>query len=154
MLFRSREVGGPVVVCPNPFYQIYEGAALLGGAEVVFANSDPARNFAADWSQIDEATWARCQLLYVCSPGNPTGAVMPLDEWRKLFELSDRHGFVIASDECYSEIYFREGPDAAPLGGLEAAAKLGRHDFKNLIDRKSTRLNSSHSQQSRMPSSA
>ncbi len=93
--------GGPVVVCPNPFYQIYEGAALLGGAQVVFANSDPARNFAADWSQIDEATWARTQLLYVCSPGNPTGAVMPLDEWQKLFALSDRFGFVIASDECY-----------------------------------------------------
>ncbi len=130
---QHRDVGGPVVVCPNPFYQIYEGAALLGGAEVVFANSDPARNFAADWGQIDDATWARCQLLYVCSPGNPTGAVMPLDEWRKLFELSARHGFVIASDECYSEIYFREGPDAAPLGGLEAAAKLGRSDFKNLI---------------------
>jgi N-succinyldiaminopimelate aminotransferase len=125
--------GGPVVVCPNPFYQIYEGAALLGGAQVVFANSDPARNFAADWSQIDEATWARTQLLYVCSPGNPTGAVMPLDEWQKLFALSDRFGFVIASDECYSEIYFREGAGAAPLGGLEAAAKLGRSDFKNLI---------------------
>jgi len=129
--------GGPVVVCPNPFYQIYEGAALLGGAQVVFANSDPARNFAADWSQIDEATWARTQLLYVCSPGNPTGAVMPLNEWQKLFALSDRFGFVIASDECYSEIYFREGneggPSAAPLGGLEAAAKLGRADFKNLI---------------------
>jgi N-succinyldiaminopimelate aminotransferase len=125
--------GGPTVVCPNPFYQIYEGAALLAGARPVFANSDPARNFAADWSSIPEATWATTQLLYVCSPGNPTGAVMPLSEWAKLFELSDRYGFVIASDECYSEIYFREGPDAAPLGGLEAAAQLGRHDFKNLI---------------------
>jgi N-succinyldiaminopimelate aminotransferase len=130
---QHQAAGGPVVVCPNPFYQIYEGAALLGGAQVVFANSDPARNFAADWSQIDEATWARTQLLYVCSPGNPTGAVMPLSEWQKLFELSDRFGFVIASDECYSEIYFREGPDAAPLGGLEAAAQLGRSDFRNLI---------------------
>ncbi|MEO6278161.1 succinyldiaminopimelate transaminase [Roseateles sp.] len=121
---------GATVVCPNPFYQIYEGAALLAGAEVVFANSDPARNFAVDWSQIDDATWAKTQLLYVCSPGNPSGAVMPLAEWQALFELSDRHGFVIASDECYSEIYFR---DEAPLGGLEAAARLGRHDFKNLI---------------------
>ncbi|MDC8786199.1 succinyldiaminopimelate transaminase [Roseateles koreensis] len=121
---------GATVVCPNPFYQIYEGAALLAGAQTAFANSDPARNFAADWSQIDEATWARTQLLYVCSPGNPTGAVMPLDEWKTLFELSDRHGFVIASDECYSEIYFR---DEAPLSGLEAAARLGRHDFRNLI---------------------
>lgn len=121
---------GATVVCPNPFYQIYEGAALLAGAEVAFANSDPARNFAVDWRQIDEATWAKTQLIYVCSPGNPSGAVMPLAEWQALFELSDRHGFVIASDECYSEIYFR---DEAPLGGLEAAAKLGRHDFRNLI---------------------
>ncbi len=125
---------GATVVCPNPFYQIYEGAALLAGAEVAFANSDPARNFAVDWRQIDAATWARTQLLYVCSPGNPSGAVMPLSEWQALFELSDRHGFVIASDECYSEIYFRaEGEGAAPLGGLEAAAKLGRSDFRNLI---------------------
>ena len=98
------------VVCPNPFYQIHEGAALLAGAGTAFANSDPARNFAPDWSQLDAATWARTQLLYVCSPGNPTGAVMPLSEWRELFELSDRHGFVIASDECYSEIYFRDEP--------------------------------------------
>jgi len=121
---------GATVVCPNPFYQIYEGAALLAGAETAFANSDPARNFAADWSQIDAATWARTQLLYVCSPGNPTGAVMPLSEWEQLFALSDRYGFVIASDECYSEIYFR---DEAPLSGLEAAVKLGRSDFRNLI---------------------
>ena len=130
---QHRDVGGPAVVSPSPFYQIYEGAALLSGARVVFANSDPARNFAADWSSISEDTWATTQLLFVCSPGNPTGAVMPLAEWERLFALSDRYGFVIASDECYSEIYFREGADAAPLGGLEAAAKLGRHDFKNLI---------------------
>ena len=138
---QHRDAGGPAVVCPNPFYQIYEGAALLSGARVVFANSDPARNFAADWSSIPESVWATTQLLYVCSPGNPTGAVMPLDEWQRLFELSDRFGFVIASDECYSEIYFREsdahgdahGQSAAPLGGLEAAAKLGRADFRNLI---------------------
>jgi len=127
---RDGEWGGPVVVCPNPFYQIYEGAALLAGATPAFANSDPARNFAADWRQIDEATWSRTQLLYVCSPGNPTGAVMPLDEWAQLFELADRHGFLIASDECYSEIYFR---DEAPLGGLEAATKLGRSDFRRLV---------------------
>jgi N-succinyldiaminopimelate aminotransferase len=121
---------GATVVCPNPFYQIYEGAALLAGAQVAFANSDPARNFAADWSQIDEATWAQTQLLYVCSPGNPTGAVMPLSEWARLFELSDRHGFVIASDECYSEIYFGS---EAPLGGLQAAKELGRGNFRRLI---------------------
>ena len=121
---------GATVVCPNPFYQIYEGAALLGGADTVFVPSDPARNFATDWGAVDEATWARTQLLYVCSPGNPTGAVMPLSEWRKLFELSDRHGFVIASDECYSEIYFRDEP---PLGSLQAAKALGREDFTNLV---------------------
>jgi len=118
------------VVCPNPFYQIYEGAALLAGAQTAFANSDPARNFAADWDAVPEEVWARTQLLYVCSPDNPTGAVMPLTEWKKLFELSDRHGFVIASDECYSEIYFRDEP---PLGGLEAALQLDRPDFRNLI---------------------
>ena len=118
------------VVCPNPFYQIYEGAALLAGARTLYANSDPARNFAADWAGISARDWEGTQLLYVCSPGNPTGAVVPLDEWRELFALSDRHGFVIASDECYSEIYFR---DEAPLGALDAARRLGRHDFRNLI---------------------
>jgi len=121
---------GATVVCPNPFYQIYEGAALLGGAQTFFVPSDPARNFAADWAAVPDEVWARTQLLYVCSPGNPTGAVMPLSEWQQLFELSDRHGFVIASDECYSEIYFRDEP---PLGSLQAAVKLGRHDFRNLI---------------------
>ena len=121
---------GPIVVSPNPFYQIYEGAALLAGATPYFAPSDPARNFAVAWDTVPDSVWANTQLLFVCSPGNPTGAVMPLDEWQKLFELSDRHGFVIASDECYSEIYFR---DDAPLGGLEAAVKLGRTDFKNLV---------------------
>jgi N-succinyldiaminopimelate aminotransferase len=92
--------------------------------------SVPERNFAVDWDSVPDAVWARTQLVFVCSPGNPTGAVMPLDEWQKLFALSDRHGFVIASDECYSEIYFRDVP---PLGGLEAAQRLGRHDFRNLI---------------------
>ena len=121
---------GATVVCPNPFYQIYEGAALLAGAQTAFANSNPVRNFAAEWGAIDAATWARTQLLYVCSPGNPTGAVMPLDEWRALFALSDRHGFVIASDECYSEIYFR---DEAPLGALQAAKALGRVGFQRLV---------------------
>ncbi|GAB1435392.1 succinyldiaminopimelate transaminase [Sphaerotilus sulfidivorans] len=120
---RDRDRGGPVIVCPNPFYQIYEGSAYLSGATPVFANSDPARNFAVDWEAIDEATWARTQLLYACSPGNPTGAVMRLAEWQRLFELSDRHGFVIASDECYSEIWFGDEP---PLGALQAARRLGR----------------------------
>ncbi|WP_137920147.1 succinyldiaminopimelate transaminase [Hydrogenophaga sp. 2FB] len=121
---------GATVVMPNPFYQIYEGAAMLGGAEPYYVASDPARNFAADWASVPEDVWARTQLLYVCSPGNPAGAVMPLDEWKTLFELSDRHGFVIASDECYSEIYFRDEP---PLGGLEAATKLGRGDFRRML---------------------
>ncbi len=121
---------GATVVFPNPFYQIYEGAAYLSGAEPFYVPSDPARNFAADWDRVPEATWARTQLVYVCSPGNPAGAVMPLSEWERLFQLSDRHGFVIASDECYSEIYFRDEP---PLGGLEAAQRLGRTDFRRLV---------------------
>lgn len=121
---------GATVVCPNPFYQIYEGAALLAGATPFYAPSDPARNFAVDWDSVPDAVWQSTQLLFVCSPGNPTGAVMPLAEWEKLFTLSDRYGFVIASDECYSEIYFQGEP---PLGGLEAAAKLGRTGYRNLI---------------------
>jgi N-succinyldiaminopimelate aminotransferase len=119
-----------VVLCPNPFYQIYEGAALLAGAQPYFANSDPARNFACDYAAVPEDIWARTQLLYVCSPGNPTGAVLTLEDWRELFALSDRHGFVIASDECYSEIYFDE--TKPPLGALEAAHRLGR-SFERLV---------------------
>jgi len=121
---------GATVVCPNPFYQIYEGAALLAGAQAYYVASDPALNFNVDWSKVPENVWKSTQLLFVCSPGNPTGSVMPLEDWETLFELSDRYGFVIASDECYSEIYFREEP---PLGGLEAAFKLGRTDYKNLV---------------------
>ncbi|MGA7782156.1 MAG: succinyldiaminopimelate transaminase [Paraburkholderia sp.] len=119
-----------IVLCPNPFYQIYEGAALLAGAQPYYVNSDPARNFACDYSAVPADIWARTQLVYVCSPGNPTGAVMTLDDWRELFALSDRYGFVIASDECYSEIYFDEAQP--PLGGLEAAHKLGR-GFERLV---------------------
>ena len=122
--------GEPLVVLPNPFYQIYEGATLLAGATPYYAPSDPARNFAVDWDSVPADVWARTQLVFVCSPGNPTGAVMPLTEWEKLFALSDRYGFTIASDECYSEIYFRDEP---PLGGLEAAARLGRADFPRLV---------------------
>jgi len=130
---QHRDAGGPVVISPNPFYQVYEGAAFLGGARLVFVNADPARNFAANWQSIDAATWAATQLVFVCTPGNPTGAVMSMDEWRELFALSDQYGFVIAADECYSEIYFREGPDAAPLGAMQAAHALGRHEFKRLV---------------------
>ena len=121
---------GATVVCPNPFYQIYEGAALLAGAQTWFAPSEPARNYGVDWAAVPESVWEKTQLVFVCTPGNPAGAVMGLGEWELLFRLSDRYGFVIASDECYSEIYFRDEP---PLGGLQAAAQLGRSDFKNLL---------------------
>jgi N-succinyldiaminopimelate aminotransferase len=123
-----------LVMCPNPFYQIYEGAAYLAGAAPYFVNSEPARNFAPDYGSVPDEVWARVQLLYLCSPGNPTGAVLSLDDWRTLFALADRHGFVIASDECYSEIYFGSTP---PLGALEAAHQLGRsggaRPYANLI---------------------
>jgi len=120
-----------IVVCPNPFYQIYEGAALLGGATPYYVNSDPKLNFGCDWSTVPSEIWARTQLLFICSPGNPAGNVMSLAEWRTLFELSDRYGFVIASDECYSEIYLDEANP--PLGGMQAAVQLGRIDFRNLV---------------------
>ena len=127
----NRAGGTANVVCPNPFYQIYEGAALLAGAQPVFLNTLPHDDFELDWSALPESTWRDVQLVYVCSPGNPTGKVMDLAAWKSLFELSDRHGFVIASDECYSEIYFDE--TQPPLGGLAAAAQLGRHDYRNLV---------------------
>ena len=112
----------PVVVSPNPFYQIYEGAALLGGGEIRFANC-PAPSFKPDWHSIGENLWRRTQLVFVCSPNNPSGSVLQLDDWKELFDLQDRYGFTIASDECYSEIYF---DGEKPIGGLEAAHKLGR----------------------------
>jgi N-succinyldiaminopimelate aminotransferase len=121
----------PAVVAPNPFYQIYEGAIILAGAEPHFLNLLPDNGFALELQQLPDEVWRRTQLIYVCTPGNPAGNVMTLDEWRALFELSDRHGFVIASDECYSEIYFDE--DKPPLGGLEAAQRLGRTDFRRLV---------------------
>jgi N-succinyldiaminopimelate aminotransferase len=120
-----------VVICPNPFYQIYEGAALLSGAEPYFVNADPALEFRVNYAEVPGAVWKRTQLVYACSPGNPTGNVMSLDEWRTLFELSDRHGFVIASDECYSELYYDEANP--PLGALQAAQLLGRSRFERLI---------------------
>lgn len=119
----------PVVISPNPFYQIYEGAAFLADAEPYFLNCTCNNKFQPDWDSVPADIWARTQLVFLCSPGNPTGAVASLDDWKKLFELSDRYGFVIASDECYSEIYFGE---EKPLGGLEAAAKLGRN-FTRLV---------------------
>lgn len=119
------------VVCPNPFYQIYEGAALLAGARAWFVNQTADNGYRFDFDAVPEAVWQRCQLLFTCSPGNPTGAVMSLDDWRRLFELSDQYGFVIASDECYSEIYFDESHP--PLGALQAAQQLGRSDYRRLM---------------------
>jgi N-succinyldiaminopimelate aminotransferase len=121
----------PAVLLPNPCYQVYEGAALLAGAEAVYVDQRPENGFALDWDAVPAGTWPRVQLAYVCSPGNPTGTVLDRAQWARLFELSDRHGFVIASDECYSEIY----PDdaAPPEGALGAAHALGRTDFRRLL---------------------
>ena len=121
----------PVVVCPNPFYQIYEGAAILAGATPRFLNSLAQNRYAADPRELPDEVWARAQILITCSPGNPTGAVMGLPQWKAVFELSDKFGFVIASDECYSEIYFEEGKP--PLGALDAARQLGRTNFERLV---------------------
>jgi N-succinyldiaminopimelate aminotransferase len=125
---RSRDAR---VVAPNPFYQIYEGAALLAGARPVFLPTTAANGYRMEFDRLGAAEWAGVQLVYVCTPGNPTGRVMTLPEWKQLFELADRHGFVIASDECYSEIYFDEGDP--PLGGLQAAMQLGRDRFERLV---------------------
>jgi N-succinyldiaminopimelate aminotransferase len=125
---RSRDA---VVVAPNPFYQIYEGAALLAGARPLFLPTTPDNGFRMDFGTVAAAVWAKVQLVYVCTPGNPAGRVMTLDDWRELFTLADRFGFIIASDECYSEIYFDES--RPPLGGLEAAQTLGRHRFERLV---------------------
>jgi len=120
----------PVVICPNPFYQIYEGAAFLAGAEPYFLNTLPENNYAMDFDSVPESVWQRTQLVYLCSPGNPSGKVMSLAQWQQVFELSDRYGFVIAADECYSEIYFDEAHP--PLGALQAAHQLGR-DYRRLV---------------------
>ncbi|MCC7486836.1 MAG: succinyldiaminopimelate transaminase [Burkholderiales bacterium] len=127
----DRAATGAVVVSQNPFYQIYEGAALLAGATPHFLNNLPANGFAFDFDELPPAIWGRTQLLFVCSPSNPTGYVMTLAQWRRLFDLSDRYGFVIASDECYSEIY----PDEArpPLGSLAAAQHFGRAGYPRLV---------------------
>lgn len=123
--------GDALVVCPNPFYQIYEGAALLAGAKPYYVNADAHNSFSSDWAAVSPDVWRQTQLLYVCNPGNPAGSVMPLSDWKLLFDLADEHDFVIASDECYSEIYHDELQP--PLGGLEAASKLGRTDFRRLV---------------------
>jgi N-succinyldiaminopimelate aminotransferase len=120
-----------LVVSPNPFYQIYEGAALLGGAKPYYMNALPANGFRPDWHSVPETVWKRVRLLYACSPNNPHGRVMAQGEWKMLFELSDRYGFVIVSDECYSEIYFDESKP--PLGALAAAKALGREGYPRLV---------------------
>jgi N-succinyldiaminopimelate aminotransferase len=127
----DRTRSGAAVVVPNPFYQIYEGAALLAGATPHCVNSVRENGYAPRWSELPEAVWARTQLLYVCSPDNPTGRVAGIEEWRQLFALSDRHGFIIAADECYSEIYFDES--RPPLGALAAAQALGRGGYPRLL---------------------
>jgi len=124
-------VPGAQVMCPNPFYQIYEGAALLAGATPYFINCSPDTDLLPDFNSVPKENWQRCQLLYLCTPGNPTGAVMSSDQLKNIIELSHEHNFVIASDECYSEIY----PDdsAPPTGLLQACSQMGDHDFRNCI---------------------
>ena len=120
----------PLVVSPNPFYQIYEGATYLAGADLRFLNTLPENDYAFEFDSLSDAEWRRVQLMFVCSPGNPTGKVLNLEDWKRLFALSDKYGFVIASDECYSEIFFDEAKP--PLGGLQAARQLGR-SFERLV---------------------
>ncbi len=121
----------PLVVMPNPFYQIYEGAVLLAGAEPYMQPTLPETNYLPDFDAVPEAVWQRCQLIYICTPGNPTGAVMDQTTLQKLIALADRYDFIIASDECYSEIY----PDEThpPVGLLQAAAAMGRDDYRRCV---------------------
>lgn len=127
----NRRQPAPLVLSPNPFYQIYEGAALLAGAEPGFINCTQDTGFLPDFDNVSEESWQHCQLLYVCSPGNPTGAVFDLPLWRRLLELADRYDFVIASDECYSELYFDE--QQAPMGLLQACEQLGHAHFERCV---------------------
>ncbi|MGF6392571.1 succinyldiaminopimelate transaminase [Pseudomonas plecoglossicida] len=120
-----------LVVSPNPFYQIYEGAALLAGATPHYLPCLESNGFNPDFDAVPTDIWQRCQILFLCSPGNPTGALVPMDTLKKLIALADEHDFVIAADECYSELYFDE--DAPPPGLLSACAELGRNDFKRCV---------------------
>ena len=120
----------PIIISPNPFYQIYEGAAFLAGAQPYFLNTTVENNHAMDFASVPVDVLNRTQLVYVCSPGNPSGKIMSLEQWKEIFQLSDQYGFVIAADECYSEIYFDEANP--PLGALQAAYLLER-SYKNLI---------------------
>jgi len=125
---RSRN---PLVLCPNPFYQIYEGAALLAGAELQFLDCTADGGFLPDFSAVSPATWERCQLLYICNPGNPSGAVLPLAQLVRLVQLAHQYDFVIASDECYSEIYPDEA--APPPGLLQASVAAGHPDYRHCV---------------------
>lgn len=127
----NRNQDNPLIVSPNPFYQIYEGAAYLSGATPHFLPCLKDNNFIPDFSLVDEQIWKDCQILFLCSPGNPTGAVIPSETLKSLIELSDQHNFIIASDECYSEIYTNETDK--PVGLLEVCAELGRKDYKNCV---------------------
>ncbi len=124
-------VSAPLVVCPNPFYQIYEGAAYLAGAEPYFLNCEQQNNFLPDYDAVPAEVWQRCQLLFICSPGNPTGSVTSIEQFKKLIALADEYDFIIAADECYSEIYFDE--TQPPVGLLQACAELGRDDYKRCL---------------------
>lgn len=119
----------PYVVMPNPFYQIYEGATLLAGAEPYYVPCTADTQFKADYANVPADVWQRTQLLFVCSPNNPTGSVLTQEDWQRLLGLADEHDFVIASDECYSELYF----DEPPVGLLQACATLGRHDYDRCV---------------------
>jgi N-succinyldiaminopimelate aminotransferase len=127
----DRSKPAPLIVSPNPFYQIYEGAAILSGAEPYFLNCTEANGFIPDFAAVPASVWERCQLLFVCSPGNPTGAVMSTAQLQELIALADKYDFVIASDECYSELYFDEANP--PAGLLQACAELGRDDFARCV---------------------
>ncbi len=129
-LIVDRSKPNPVVISPNPFYQIYEGAAFLAGAEPYFLNTLPENDYAMDFASVPVDVLNRTQLVYVCSPGNPSGKVISLAQWKVIFDLSDQYDFVIAADECYSEIYFDESQP--PLGALQAAHQLNR-SYKNLV---------------------
>lgn len=128
MVDRNRN---PLVMFPNPFYQIYEGATFLAGATPCYINTTSEQGFIPHLEQIPERLWQRCQLLILCSPGNPTGAALQLEHYRQAFELADRYGFIVASDECYAEIYRDE--THPPLGLLEACEILGRPHFERAV---------------------
>lgn len=129
---RSQTTGTqkPLIVSPNPFYQIYEGATFLSGADIHFVNCTADNNYLMDFSSVSPDVWRQTQMLYLCTPGNPSGAVMPLEQLKQVIELADEYDFVIASDECYSELYFGE---QAPPGLLQACESLGRKDFARCV---------------------